>query len=82
MTLKVGVNAPPFFIPAESNPECMFDANLVIPAQICEELLHEQPKVSIILRQNGQVTLKVKVNDLHFQLSCWKIFHDTFLVLI
>ena len=29
---------PPFSITAESIPRCMFGANLVIPAQICDEL--------------------------------------------
>ena len=29
---------PPFSIPAESTPGCMFDANLVLLAQICDEL--------------------------------------------
>ena len=41
--------------------------NLVIPAQICDELLHQQPKFPGILSRNGQMTLKVKVNDPHFQ---------------
>ena len=35
----------PFSIPAESVPGCMFDANLVISAQICDELLCGQTKV-------------------------------------
>ena len=29
---------PPFSISAESIPGCMFGTNLVIPAQICDEL--------------------------------------------
>ena len=36
---------PIFFIPAESNPGCMFSANSVIPAQIYDELLCGQAKV-------------------------------------
>ena len=36
---------PPFSIPADSIPRCMFDANLVIVDQICDELLCEQDKV-------------------------------------
>ena len=34
-----------FSIPAKSIPWCMFGANLVIPAQICDELLCGQNKV-------------------------------------
>ena len=36
---------PPFSIPAESIPGRMFGANLVIPAQTCDDLLCEQGKV-------------------------------------
>ena len=36
---------PPLSIPAESITGCMFGANLVIPAQICYELLCGQGKV-------------------------------------
>ena len=36
---------PPFSIPAESIPGCMFGRNLVIPAQICDELSCRQAKV-------------------------------------
>ena len=36
---------PPFSIPAESIPGCMFGANLVIPSQICDELSCGQGKV-------------------------------------
>ena len=36
---------PPFSIPAESIPRCMFGANLVIPPQICDELSCGQGKV-------------------------------------
>ena len=31
---------PSYSIPSESIPLCMFGADLVIPAQICEELSH------------------------------------------
>ena len=34
---------PLFSIPAESIPECMFGANIVIPAQICDKLSRGQP---------------------------------------
>ena len=36
---------PPFSIPAEGIPGCMFGANLVTPAQICEDLSRWQSKV-------------------------------------
>ena len=36
---------PLFSIPTESIPRCMFGANLVIPAQICDELSCGQGKV-------------------------------------
>ena len=36
---------PPFSIPTESIPWCMFGANLVIPAQNCDELSCGQAKV-------------------------------------
>ena len=36
---------PSFFIPTESIPRCMFGANLVILAQICDELSRGQRKV-------------------------------------
>ena len=37
----------------------MFDANLVILAQICEELSRAQAKFARILSHNCQMTLKV-----------------------
>ena len=45
----------------------MFGANLVILAQICDELSHGQAKFPRILSQMTKMTLKVTVNDLHFQ---------------
>ena len=57
---------PPFSIPAESIPGCMFGANLVIPAQICDELSRGQAKLPRILSQNGQ-------NDLEGQ-GQWPLF--------
>ena len=45
----------------------MFSANLVILAQICDELLRGLVKFPRILSQNAKMTLKVKVNDPHFQ---------------
>ena len=43
---------PPFSIPAESIPGCMFGANLVILAQIYDELSCGQTKFPRILSQN------------------------------
>ena len=57
---------PPFSIPAESISEYMFDANLVIVAQIYDELLCGQAKFPRILSQNGQ-------NDLEDQ-GQWPLF--------
>ena len=45
---------PPFSIPAERMPGCMFAANFVILAQICDELLCRQVKFPGILSQKGQ----------------------------
>ena len=42
---------PLFSIPAKSFPRCMFGANLVIPAQICDKLLCEQGE----LHRQGEV---------------------------
>ena len=58
---------PPFSIPADSIQGRMFGANLVILAQICDELSHGQAKFPRILSQMTKMTLKVKLNDLHFQ---------------
>ena len=44
----------PFSIPAESIPGYKSGSNLVIPAQICDELLRGQTKFPLILSQNGQ----------------------------
>ena len=44
----------------------MFGANLVIPAQICEDLLYGQIKFPKILSQNRQNDLEGPVNDPHF----------------
>ena len=49
---------PPFSIPAESIPGCMIGANLVILAQICDELWRGQAKFPSILSQNGQNDLE------------------------
>ena len=54
MTLKVKVNDPPFSIPDESIIGCMFGANFVILAQICDELSCGQADFPRILSQNGQ----------------------------
>ena len=49
---------PPCSISAESIPWCMFGTNLVILAQICDELSHGQAEFPRILRQNGQNVLE------------------------
>ena len=49
---------PPFSIPTESIPGCMFTANLVILAQICDELSRKQATFPTILSQNGQNDLE------------------------
>ena len=54
---------PPFSILAESIPGCMFGANLVILAQICVD----KPNFLEFWVKMAKMTLKVKVNDLHFQ---------------
>ena len=49
---------PPFSIPAVSITGYMFDANLVIPTHICDELSHRHVKFPRILSQNGQNDLE------------------------
>ena len=49
---------PPFSMPAESIPGCMFGANLMILAQIYDELLCGQAEFPRILSQNGQNDLE------------------------
>ena len=48
----------PIFKTAKSILACMFSANLVIPAQICDEILHRQAEFPTILSQNGQNDLE------------------------
>ena len=60
---------PQFSIPAKSLLVCMFGANLVILAQIYDELLHRQAKLPRIPSQNGQ-------NDLEDQ-GQWPQFSTT-----
>ena len=48
----------PFSITAEIIPGCMFGANLVILARICDELSHGQAEFPRILSQNGQNDLE------------------------
>ena len=72
---------PPYSTPAESIPRFMFGANLVILAQICDELSSRQAKFPRILSQNGKMTLKVTVNDLHFPYQL-RVSHDACLVQI
>ena len=59
----------------------MFGANLVILAQICDELSCGQAKFPTILSQNGQNDLEDQVNDLHFQYQL-SISHEACLVQI
>ena len=47
---------PPFSIPTESIPRCMFGGNLVILDQICDELACEQDKVN---RQTGGLLWRI-----------------------
>ena len=49
---------PPFSIPADNIPECMFGANFVVVAQIYDELSHGQAEFPSILSQNGQNDLE------------------------
>ena len=49
---------PPCSIPSESIPGCMFDANLVILAQIYDESSRGQAEFPRILSQNGQNDLE------------------------
>ena len=60
---------PPFSITAESVPGCMFGANLVILAQICDELSHGQAEFPRILNQNGQNYLEGQVQWPPFSIS-------------
>ena len=57
---------PPLSMPAESIPEYIFGANLMILAQIYDELSRRQAEFPRILSQNGQ-------NDLEVQ-SQWPLF--------
>ena len=70
---------PPFWIPSESIPGCTFSANLVIVAQICDDLLCRQAKFSRILSQNGQNDLGGQSQNLHFQYQL-KVSHNARLV--
>ena len=72
---------PPFSIPTESIPGCMFGVNLVILAQIYDELSRGQAKIPRILSQNGQNDLEDQIDDLYFQYHPW-VSHDACLVLI
>ena len=53
--------------PAESIAGCIFGANLVILAQICDDLSRGHAKFPRILCQMTKMTLNIMVNDLHFQ---------------
>ena len=56
----------------------MLGANLVIVAQIGAELSRGQTRFPSNLSQNGQRTLKVKVNGIHFRYQL-RESHDAFL---
>ena len=58
--------SPLFSIPAECIPGCMFGANLVIPAQICNELSCGQGKV---YGQTGGRTERHRQRQNHFDLK-------------
>ena len=58
MTFKVKVNDMNFQYPAKSIPGCMFGTNLVILAQIRDDLSCGQAKFTRILSQNGQNDLE------------------------
>ena len=60
---------PQISIPAERMPRCIFGANFVILSRIHEKLPSRQAKFPRILSQNGQMTLKVRVNDRNFNTS-------------
>ena len=47
---------PPFSIPAESIPWCMFGGNMLIPAQICED---DQDTIRVAIG----VSLRVKIQS-------------------
>ena len=49
---------PSFLVPAKSIPRCMFAANLVILAHICDGLLCGQTEFPRILSQNGHNDLE------------------------
>ena len=72
---------PPLQIPPDSIPGCMFGANLVIPAHICDELSYRKLEFPGRLSQMTKITLKVKVNDPHFQYQL-RLSHDACLVKI
>ena len=57
---------PPFSIPVERIPRCIFHANLMILARICNKLSCGQAKLPRILSQMAKMTLKIKVNDSNF----------------
>ena len=56
--LECHIQWPQFSIPAESIPGCVFSANLVILAQICDELWRGQAEFPRILSKNGQNNLE------------------------
>ena len=61
MTLKVKV------IDLDWHAGCMFWANLVIISQTHHNLCRKQDRFLRILSEMAKMTLKVKLNDLHFQ---------------
>ena len=64
---------PPFCIPAESIPGCMFGANLVILSQICDELSCGQDKV--YGRTDGETDGQMQATTISLQPERVKITH-------
>ena len=70
---------PPFSIPDESIPECMFGATFVILVQINDELSCGRAEFPRIIDKMAKMTFKVK--DLHFQYQL-RVLQDACLVQI
>ena len=72
---------PSFSIPAESIPGCMFCSNLVILAQTLMSYTTDKPNFLEFWVKMAKMTLKVTVNDLHFQYQL-RVSQDACLVSI
>ena len=71
---------PPFCIPAESIPRCMFGANLVILSQICDELLCGQDKV--YGRTDGETDGQMQATTISLQPERVKFTHYRLFLII